>query len=59
VDQLLASIIVALVAAPALAARDPNPRRGARRAVLFLLGFTLLYVAHVTLVHAPFFPPAG
>jgi hypothetical protein len=59
VEQLLVSIIVAIVAIPALAARDPNPRRGVRRALLFLLVFTLVYVAYVTLVHATWVLPAG
>lgn len=58
-EQLLASIIVAIVAVPAIAARDPNPRRGLRRAVLFLLAFTLVYVGYVTLVHATWVLPAG
>jgi hypothetical protein len=59
VEQLLVAIVVAIVAAPALAARDPNPRRGVRRAVLFLLAFTCVYVAWVTLVHATWVLPAG
>jgi hypothetical protein len=59
VEQLLVSIIVAIVAIPALAARDPNPRRGIGRALLFLLGFTLVYVAYVTLVHTTWILPAG
>jgi hypothetical protein len=59
VEQLLFAIVVAIVAAPALAARDPNPRRGVRRAVVFLLAFTLLYVAYVTLVHATWVLPGG
>jgi xanthine/uracil permease len=59
VEQLLFAIIVAIVAVPALAARDPNPRRGVRRALLFLLAFTLVYVGYVTLVHATWVLPAG
>jgi hypothetical protein len=59
VEQLLVSIIVAIVAAPALAARDPDPRRGVRRAVYSLLAFTLAYVAYVTLVHATWVLPVG
>jgi hypothetical protein len=59
VEQLLVSIVVAIVALPALAARDRNPRRGLRRAVVSLLAFTCLYVAYVTLVHATWVLPAG
>lgn len=57
-EELLIPIIVALVAVPAIAARDPDPRRGVRRTVLFLLAFTLVYVGYVTLVHATWAVPA-
>jgi hypothetical protein len=57
VKHLLVSVIVALLVIPAIASRDPHPRRGARRMVLWLLVFNLLYVAYVTLVHANYFVP--
>jgi hypothetical protein len=58
VDQLaLLSIIVATVAAPAIAARDPSARRGLKRMLIGLLVFNALYVCYLTLVHATFFAP--
>ncbi len=55
--HLLMSIIIVLIAAPALAARVRDPRRGARRMLVALLAFHLAYVAYVTLVHAPYYVP--
>lgn len=55
--HVLITIIVAVIAGPVIAARDPNPRRSARRMVWFLLAFNLAYVAWVTLVHANYFVP--
>lgn len=54
----LMSIIFATILAPALAAFDPNARRGIRRLVLFMLGFNALYVAYLTLIHVTFFEPS-
>jgi hypothetical protein len=55
--HLLMASIVATVAIPAIAARDANPLRGARRMVWLFLAFDLLYVAYVTLVHATYVLP--
>jgi len=41
---LLLSVLMATIAIPALAARDPIPRRGVKRAVLFFLVFNLCYL---------------
>jgi len=41
---LLLSVLIATIAIPALAARDPNPRRGVKRAVFFYLAFNLCYL---------------
>jgi hypothetical protein len=51
------SIIFATVAAPLIAARDPDPARGIRRMAAFLLCFNALYVAYLTLVHAAMYMP--
>ncbi len=48
---IMLSILLATVAVPALAARDPNAPRGARRMVLALLVVNSLYVAYAALVH--------
>ncbi len=45
------SIIVAMVGVPALAARDPDERRGVRKMLLLLLVANALYLAYVALVH--------
>ena len=41
---LLLSILVALIAIPTLAARDPNPRRGFKRAAFSFMIFCVGYV---------------
>ena len=55
--HLIVSVIVAVIAIPAIVSRDPNPRRGVRRMVVLLLAFDLLYVAYLTLVHATYYLP--
>ena len=57
VKHVLISVIVAVIVLPVIAARDPNPRRGATRMVLYLLAFHLLYVGWLTLVHANYVLP--
>lgn len=51
------SILIATVAIPAAAARDPSPRRGVRRMLLGLLAFDALYLAYVALLHAGWHAP--
>lgn len=41
---LVISVIFAIVAVPIAAARDPNPARGVRKAVLYTLACNALYV---------------
>ena len=41
---LVISVIFAIVAVPIAAARDVNPARGVRKAVLYTLAFNVLYV---------------
>lgn len=40
---LLQSLMLALLLLPILAARDARPRRGLKRAVVWLLGFSVFY----------------
>lgn len=40
---LLISVVIALVAFPLLAARDPNRRRGLKRALAGVAAFNVLY----------------
>lgn len=47
---ILLSIVLAGVALPVRAARDPDPRRGLRRAAYAMLAFTCCYVAGVLYV---------
>jgi len=54
---LLISVLIAALAIPAMAARDPNPRRGVKRMVLLLLAFNAVYLAYITLVHPFVFAP--
>ena len=44
---LLVSILFALIALPSLAARDPNPRRSLKKALLWFAGFNCVYLLAV------------
>jgi len=48
---LLTSILVATIVIPLLAARDAQPRRGFRRAVIGLLVFDALYLVACLFVY--------
>ncbi len=48
---LILSVLVALVALPVLAARDPRPVRGVRRAVLFVLAFNAAYALALAFIY--------
>ncbi len=54
---LLLSVVIAAIAIPGLAARDPNPRRGLRRALIALLVANALYIAYLTQLHPVLFVP--
>jgi hypothetical protein len=41
---LLLSIVLAALAIPAIAARDPSPRRGFKRSMTFFLLYCVFYV---------------
>lgn len=47
---ILLSIVLAGIALPIRAAKDPEPRRGLRRAAYAMAAFTALYVAVVLYV---------
>jgi uncharacterized membrane protein YidH (DUF202 family) len=49
---ILLSVLVAMVALPAWAAREKNPRRALKRAVLLMVAFNLAY-AFAVLVLVP------
>lgn len=55
---LLMSVLFATMVIPAIAARDPNPRRGAKRMLVMLLVFHLVYVAWLTLGHVVLYVPS-
>jgi hypothetical protein len=42
-SALLQSLMLALLLIPLVAARDARPRRGLKKAVVWLLGFSLVY----------------
>lgn len=56
-QAILASILLATVLLPVLAARDPDPRRGLGRVLQGFAVACVLYLAAVLLVYARFFPP--
>jgi hypothetical protein len=45
------SILMALVAIPARAARDPNPAKGLRRALVRTAYFNVFYLIFLTLLY--------
>ena len=47
---LLISVVVAMVAIPAFAARDPHPARGLRKALLFTFAFDVVYITALRFV---------
>jgi hypothetical protein len=48
---VLASILLLLIAAPLLAARDPNPIRAMRRLLLYVLVVHLAYAFAVVVIY--------
>lgn len=50
-DLLLRSVLLALIVIPIVAAREPNPRRGLRKAVGWFVGFNLLYMLALRFVY--------
>ena len=48
---LLLSVLVANVALPAFFSRDPQPRRGLRRALTSVVVFDVLYLLGLLFVH--------
>ncbi len=48
---ILLSVIFATVAIPALTARDPNPRRGMRRTLFWMMTFNIAYYIAVLYIY--------
>lgn len=48
------TILIALIAIPARAARDPNPKKGLKRAIVYTIYFNLLYLFILMFVHGRF-----
>lgn len=48
--MLLMSILIATLALPMRAAHDPNPARGLRRTVLWLVAFNVCYLLGIVYV---------
>jgi hypothetical protein len=48
---LLMSLLVATIAVPAIAARDPRPLRGLKRALFWMGLFEVVYVAALVFVY--------
>jgi hypothetical protein len=47
---ILISILIATVALPMRAARDPSPTRGLRRAVLWIVAFNVCYLIAIVYI---------
>lgn len=54
---LLMSVLIASMVIPAIASREPDPKKGMKRMLLLLLLFNALYVAYLTLVHIVVYVP--
>ena len=48
------TILIALIAIPARAARDPNPKKGLKKAIVHAIYFNLLYLFILMFVHGRF-----
>jgi hypothetical protein len=48
---LLVSVVLMMVAIPVLAARDPNPKRGLKKAILLVVAFNLFYLFAVRYIY--------
>ncbi len=54
---ILLSILLPTLVVPAMAARDRNAGRGARRVLATCLGFNLVYVVLISVVYTVFYVP--
>jgi hypothetical protein len=52
---LLLSMLVSIIAGPAIAARDPLPRRGLKKTLVYWAGFNLFYVLAVEHIYPRLF----
>ena len=48
---LLLSVVIMMIAIPVWTARDPNPRRGLKRAVVLTFVFNLFYLFAVRFIY--------
>lgn len=48
---LLLSVVIAIIAVPFLASRDPSPQRGLKKAIFFMLLFDFLYLYAVRYIY--------
>jgi len=48
---LLQSLMLAILVIPIVAARDPRPLRGLKKALVWFLGFTLLYAVALRFIY--------
>jgi hypothetical protein len=48
---LLLSVVIAVIALPILAARDANPQRGLKKALLLVTAFNFLYLFYVHYIY--------
>lgn len=51
-DTLLRSVLVAMVLIPILAARDPHPVRGLKKALVWFVAFNLVYAIAVRFLYS-------
>jgi hypothetical protein len=49
---LLVTALLAVLTIPIVAARDPNPVRGLKRALVLFLGFNLLYMFALRFIYS-------
>ena len=50
-NSLLVSIILAMIVIPIVAARDPNPVRAIKKALLYSLAFAFVYLLAIRFVY--------
>lgn len=51
-DLVLRTMLFALIVIPFMAAREPNPARGLKKAIAWFVGFNLLYMLALRFVYS-------
>jgi hypothetical protein len=56
---LLLSMVIATIVIPIIAARDPNPRRGLKKALFAIVVFAVVYLFALLFIYPKIFYPTN